>query len=112
MISIKCTYSNNDVIKTCINGNFQSARSYFLGKWFNFGDTDSKPYDDMHQCVSVELIGDREGNKLTYDQWLEAMDYVTDSEHRSRLEEDGFSPKQIEFKIAESHEIYENYLNQ
>lgn len=54
MLTVKCTYSNGDTIYTRINGTIETATNYFLGQWFNFGDTDSKPYDDMQQCIKVE----------------------------------------------------------
>lgn len=56
MITVKCFYSNGDTITTDINGTLESAKNYFLGQWFNFGDTDIKPYDDMQQCVKVEQV--------------------------------------------------------
>jgi hypothetical protein len=56
MLTVKCTYSNGDTITTAINGTFENAKQYFLGQWFNFGDTDAKPYDDMQQCIKVEEV--------------------------------------------------------
>jgi hypothetical protein len=56
MIAVKCTYSNGDTITTDINGTLESAKQYFLGQWFNFGDTDAKPYDDMQRCINVEIV--------------------------------------------------------
>lgn len=56
MITIKCYYSDGNTITTKINGTFEVAKEYFLGRWFNFGDTDTKPYDDMQQCVKIELF--------------------------------------------------------
>ncbi|MBM7598134.1 hypothetical protein JOC34_000491 [Virgibacillus halotolerans] len=56
MIAIKCTYSNGDTSTTDINGTLESAKDYFLNQWFNFGDTEEKPHDDMQQCIKVELI--------------------------------------------------------
>lgn len=55
MITVKCTYSNGDVIVTPINGTLESAKEYFLGQWFNFGDNDWKEDDDMQRCIRVEL---------------------------------------------------------
>lgn len=56
MTTVKCTYSNGDSITTDINGSIEEAKIYFLGNWFNFGDTDEKPYDDMQQCIKVEEV--------------------------------------------------------
>jgi hypothetical protein len=52
MITVKCTYSNNDTITTSINGSLKDAENYFLGNWFNIGSVE----DNMQKCVKVELV--------------------------------------------------------
>lgn len=52
MISIKCTYSNGEVIKTSVNGTIEEAQEYFLNQVFNIGHIE----DNLQQCVKVEQI--------------------------------------------------------
>ena len=40
---------------TSINGTDDSIRAYFLGQWFNFGDTDAHPRDNMQRCIDVVI---------------------------------------------------------
>lgn len=56
MRPIRLTYSNGRVSETEINGTEAEIRQYYLGQWFNFGDTDSHPADDMQKVVSVEFL--------------------------------------------------------
>jgi hypothetical protein len=50
MITIKCTYTNGDIITTRFNGTLQEAEAYFLNQVFNIGTV----YDDMQKCIKVE----------------------------------------------------------
>ena len=52
MITVKCTYSNGDIIVTRFNGTLQEAEAYFLDKTFNVGTV----YDNMQKCIKVEQI--------------------------------------------------------
>ena len=54
MLTVKCFYSNGDTILTDINGTLETAKDYFLGRWFNIGSVE----DNMQQCVKVELLED------------------------------------------------------
>jgi len=50
MITVKCTYSNGDIIVTRFNGTLKDAETYFLNRIFNVGTV----HDDMQKCVKVE----------------------------------------------------------
>lgn len=52
MITVRCTYSNDDEVTTRINATFDEARAYFLNQWFNLGTVE----DNMQRCVRVELV--------------------------------------------------------
>jgi hypothetical protein len=51
MITVKCTYENNEEVYTRINATLEEAQTYFLGKVFNIGSVS----DDMQKCIAVEL---------------------------------------------------------
>lgn len=51
-VSIKCFYENGDSITTRINGTFEEAQAYFVGKVFNIGLVD----DDLQKCIKIELV--------------------------------------------------------
>lgn len=54
---IKVTFADGNVIETWINGTEDEIRQYYLGKFFNFGDTDWGVGDNMQQAISVEFLG-------------------------------------------------------
>jgi hypothetical protein len=43
-------------IKTQFNGTLEEAQAYYVGKKFNFGDTDAHPKDKMVKAVRVEQL--------------------------------------------------------
>lgn len=52
MVTVKCTYSNGDIITTRFNGTIQEANAYYLNKVFNIGTV----YDNIQKCIKVEQI--------------------------------------------------------
>lgn len=54
MINVKVTYEDGNVTRTGFNGTLEEARAYFVGKAFNFGDTDFGVPDRMVKAVKVE----------------------------------------------------------
>lgn len=52
MVWIRCHYSDGNSVTTKFNGTKEDAVYYYLGKWFNLGNTE----DEMRQCVNVEVI--------------------------------------------------------
>lgn len=52
MITVKVTFANGDIITTSINGTFEEANEYYLGKWFNLGPVE----DNMQKAISIEEI--------------------------------------------------------
>ncbi len=53
MISVEVIFENGDVIVTDINSTFEEACKYYVGKFFQFGDTDQHPEDYLVKCVAV-----------------------------------------------------------
>lgn len=49
MTTVKCTYSNGEIITTRINGTVETANQYFLNQWFNLGTVE----DNMQKCIEV-----------------------------------------------------------
>ncbi len=53
---IKVTYADGNTVSTWINGTEDEIRSYYIGNFFQFGDTDSRPYDYMVMAINVEFF--------------------------------------------------------
>jgi hypothetical protein len=56
MNSFRITFADGNTIVTGMNATFEEAESYYIGKYFNFGDTDACPEDRMVRAVAVEKI--------------------------------------------------------
>lgn len=56
MRSFKVFFVNGDSFVTGFNGTLQDARSYYVGKSFQFGDSDECPGDLMVKCYKVEEL--------------------------------------------------------
>jgi hypothetical protein len=56
MIAIKVTYADGNSLSTNINGTIEEARAYYIGQWFNFGDTEEHPADRMVKAVAVDEV--------------------------------------------------------
>jgi len=52
MITVRCTYANDDTVTTRFNGTFEEAKAYFLNQTFNIGSVE----DNMQECVKVQEI--------------------------------------------------------
>jgi len=55
MNSFKVTFSDGNTIQTGMNATLEEAEEYYVGTWFNFGDTEEQPKDKMVQAVKVEV---------------------------------------------------------
>ena len=56
MITVNVQFKNSrNNYSTGFNGTEAEARAYFVGTWFNFGDTEAHPSDDMQVCIGIEL---------------------------------------------------------
>lgn len=56
-IAIKVEFEEKLTVFTEINATLKTAREYYVGKPFNFGDIEAHPRDRMLKGLSVELIG-------------------------------------------------------
>jgi hypothetical protein len=56
--TVRITYADGNTCDTWINGTMQSIREYYIGNFFNFGDTDFGVPDNMQEAVSVEFLED------------------------------------------------------
>lgn len=56
MRTFKITFADGNTITTGMNATLNEAKAYYIGKRFQFGDTDEKPYDYLVEAVSVEVV--------------------------------------------------------
>lgn len=53
MNSYLVTFADGNTIHTSMNATLSEASAYYLGKAFQFGDTEECPHDKMVEAVSV-----------------------------------------------------------
>ena len=56
MNAFKVTFENGDTLVTSMNATLAEARSYYIGKVFQFGDTEAIPHDYMVTAIDVKPI--------------------------------------------------------
>lgn len=56
MISIRVRFADGNFLDTNFNGSLETAIGYYVGEFFNFGDTVECPEDNLVKAISVELI--------------------------------------------------------
>jgi len=56
MTTYKITFADGNIVTTGMNATLDEAKAYYIGKRFQFGDTDEKPYDHLVEAVSVEVV--------------------------------------------------------
>lgn len=56
MRGIIVKFADGNTIRTSINGTEAEIRSYYIGKSFNFGDTEEHPTDKMVEAVDVIFL--------------------------------------------------------
>lgn len=68
MNTFKITFEDGNTITTGMNATLEQAEKYYIGQYFNFGDTEAIPYDKMVKAVKVEQLTDCNGwtNEATY----------------------------------------------
>lgn len=60
MICVKVYLADGNTITTEINMSLEEARRYYIGQYFNFGDTEECPRDRMVRVIDVvQLEGER-----------------------------------------------------
>ena len=55
MRDITVTYEDGTTIPTSINGSKETIREYYIGTYFQHGDTEEHPTDKMVKAVAVEF---------------------------------------------------------
>lgn len=60
MNTFKVIFEDGDSLVTEMNASLEEARRYYIGQYFNFGDTDTHPQDKMVQAIAVEQGNDAE----------------------------------------------------
>lgn len=56
MRAITVHYADGNTWQMSINGSNAEIERYFVGSYFNFGDTEEHPADKMVQAVRVEFL--------------------------------------------------------
>lgn len=56
MNTVKVYFEDGNTITTSINANLKEATKYYLGKSFQFGDSEECPQDKMVKAVKVEIL--------------------------------------------------------
>jgi len=56
MKTARVTFADGNTLTTSINGTEEEIKAYYLGKKFQFGDTEERPYDYMVEAVKVDII--------------------------------------------------------
>lgn len=56
MICVQVLFENGNEIVTDFNGNFDDASNYYVGKRFQFGDTDQHPEDYLVKCIAIKEL--------------------------------------------------------
>lgn len=54
--TIRVTFADGNTLISEINGTKEEVRDYYLGKKFQFGDTEERPYDHLVEAVKVEFL--------------------------------------------------------
>lgn len=65
MRTVKVIFADGNSLVTSINGTDDEIRAYYIGKEFNFGDTEAHPKDKMVKAVYVEFLDRPCGYHLT-----------------------------------------------
>lgn len=56
MNAFRITFADGNTITTNMNATLEEARRYYVGKAFNFGDTDWNVPDKLVKAVAVERM--------------------------------------------------------
>jgi hypothetical protein len=56
MIDVKVIFEDSNSLVTGINATIEEARRYYVGRQFQFGDTEECPNDKLIRAISCELI--------------------------------------------------------
>lgn len=56
MKTAKVYFEDGNTLITSINGTKSEIEAYYIGKAFQFGDTEEKPHDHMVKAVKVEFL--------------------------------------------------------
>lgn len=56
MRTIKVIFSNGDSLVTDINGSDEQIKAHYIGRVFNFGDSDTCPSDVLVKAIEVIFL--------------------------------------------------------
>lgn len=56
MKTVKVYFEDGNNLTTSINGTKKEIEAYYIGKSFQFGDTEEHPRDKMVRAVRVEFL--------------------------------------------------------
>lgn len=56
MKTYKVTFADGNQVTTGMNATLEQAKNYYVGRSFQFGDTEETPNDYMVKAVSVEEV--------------------------------------------------------
>ncbi len=65
MTDIRVHFEDGNTITTSINGTRAEIEAYYVGKAFQFGDTEECPRDKMVKAVSVDFLSPEPGESDT-----------------------------------------------
>ena len=54
MNTFKVIFEDGNSLVTEMNATIEEAKRYYIGQYFNFGDTDEHPQDKMIKAIAVE----------------------------------------------------------
>jgi len=75
MKTFKIKFADGNEIVTSLNTDLKGAKEYYLGKAFQFGDTEECPHDKLVKAVSVDEIYEGWTNSRTWNAaWLLEQD--------------------------------------
>lgn len=66
MRTIRVDFADGNHLITDISGTEAEIRDYYLGQFFNFGDTDEHPEDRMVEAVAVTFLASEENDMAPY----------------------------------------------
>lgn len=56
MKTVKVYFEDGNTLTTSINGTKKEIEAYYIGKCFQFGDTEEHPRDKMVKAIKVEFL--------------------------------------------------------
>ena len=58
MLAVRVTFADGNYLETSINATIEEARRYYVGQYFQFGDTEECPRDNLVKAIACEPLAD------------------------------------------------------